>query len=114
MLYAENGVDVQANDAYVIGDFPRKLMKTAALTAINATSFESARSSLQQSMNIGKLKNLPKTHSPTELLRAFGQAHPRLHRDLCSGAGLRLQRRDSEIMRSVLHRLTSQHCSQRH
>ncbi len=104
MLYAEKGVDLGHADPYIIGAIPRKLMKTAALTAINANNFDGARGSLQYAMNLG---TLPKSHSPAELLRAFADAHPQLHGDLWSGAGIRLQRRDSEIMRFILHRLTN-------
>lgn len=108
MLYADKGVDLRDGDPYIIGDIPRKLMKPAALTAINANDFESARSSLQQSINVGRLMEQPKTHSPTKLLRAFEHSHPLLKDDLWSGAGLRLQYRDSEICKDVLHEMTSQ------
>lgn len=103
MLYADEGINPQG-DAYQIDGFERRAMKTAALIAINAENFRSARNCLQQRANWGEIPKIP---TPSETLNAFAEAHPQLRKHLWSGVGLRLQNRDSELAHHILSQTTA-------
>ena len=102
MLLADENVEFHG-DAYSIGEIDRKLMKTAVLVAINAGTFAAAKRALHQKMNHSEI---PRTHSPDELIDAFEKQHPELRKYLCSGVGLELQCRDSELILQVLADMT--------
>ncbi len=121
MLYAVEGIQLRPRpyDPYtiVIPEVPemRSIIKTLLLTVLNANSEESAINAMNESMaELAKKKDVSArdlklikaidAHSPNwaTLIDRLGTAHPDLARYFCSGAGLMLQRLDSEIMRQAL------------
>lgn len=121
MLYAVEGKQLPPKpyDPYtaVIPEVPemRPIIKTLLLTVLNANSEKSAIDAMEDSMDELareeyvserdlKLIRAIDEHEPDwgTLIDRLGAAHPDLACYFCSGAGLMLQRLDSEIMREAL------------
>lgn len=123
MLYATQGLQLDF-DPYdtVAPKEMRPIIKKLLLTVLNADSEKSAVQSMQQQIRelAGKrevsqreLKFIQAVDNNRpdwqELIDALKEAHGPIRNYFCSGAGLALQRLDSEIMRSALHSLAEQH-----
>ena len=104
MLYAESSLPLP-DDCHQIDGWPRKLVKIATFTLINAKTEKSARLSIAHNdcMSIlaepGSQEALAVTH---KLMRAIKRKHAAIAHHLHSDAGARLMRKDSDIAEAVM------------
>lgn len=93
-------------DPYAILDeaeAPRKAMKIASLTALNAANRKSAISAINKELRNGDFEGVRVT--PSEILDAFRARHPRLGDMVYAGAGTRLQFNESRITEYITSEL---------
>lgn len=121
MLYAVEGRQI-TGDPYnaVAPKALRPVVKKLLLTVLNASSIGEAASAMRQQIIVLRNKPFLKERDLT-FLRAYYRyhpdwivlierlinAHPVIRSYFCTGAGLFLQRLDSEIMRNVLSKLAA-------
>lgn len=122
MLYALEGRQISGDPYHAVAPTSlRPVVKKLLLTVLNASSTgEAANSMTNQVLSLKRrpflkardLKFLRAcdAHRPDwhDLISRLKEAHPAIEKYFCSGAGLYLQRVDSEIMRNVLVRLAAE------
>lgn len=107
MLYAESGLPLP-DDCHDIQGWPRKLVKVATFTLINAKTEKKARLSIAHNdvMQLlavpGSQEALAVTH---KLMKAIKSKHAAIAHHLHSDAGARLMRKDSDIAEAVMAEL---------
>jgi hypothetical protein len=106
MLYHMEGIDYQ-DDAYEICEGPdlRATYKAVALVGINAKDDRSAYGAIREELEDRGIP-LPAGEKPlVRLVNTFRDAHKPIAKYLFSDIGLKLQKKDSDIMNSILMRL---------
>lgn len=116
MLYAQEGMQI-TQDPYscIASDELRPVVKKLLLTALNARSIPEAVNSMNHQLYAMRKKPVLKErdikflsayyHSRPDwrfLIERLQAAHPAIAHYFCTGAGIYLQRLDSEIMRNIL------------
>jgi len=104
MLYAEAKLPLP-RDVYAIDGWPRKLVKVATFTLINAKNESSARFSIANSDLMAKLAEPGSQDAIAKaaaLIKAIKRKHEPIRDQLHSDAGARLMRLDSIIAESVM------------
>ncbi len=103
MLYAQEGIPLGEEDPYVIGNWPRKLVKRAVMSLINAKDEKEAVGVVCDPRDGAVALTGPGAHVRARnliediKLRHAPVAH-RFHRD----QGIRLMRQDSELVVAIL------------
>ena len=104
MLYAESGLPLP-DDCHQIDGWPRKLVKVATFTMINAKTEKSARMAIAHNEAIRSLAE-PGTQEAIrithKLMKAIKAKHRPIQQHLHSHAGARLMRKDSDIAEAVM------------
>ncbi len=100
LLYAMVGKEIDG-DAYVIAGWDRSLVKTALNTLINAENQLAALRSIARQIGGGGA-----FERASNLIRSIEGKHPAISEYFGSGAGLKMQRIDSDMAEQVLLRLT--------
>jgi len=103
MLYAEAGTPMDGDPYDLHGRWPRKLVKQAFNTLVNAYSGMAAVRSIAQ--RIGGERAYAKTRA---LVCELERKHNRIAHLFYTGAGLRLQRRDSDMAERILLKLADE------
>lgn len=107
MLYAEAGLPLP-RDCHDISGWPRKLVKVATFTLINATTEKAARMSIAHSEHLGELAEPGSQDAigkARALIEAIKNRHAPIAGQLHSDAGARLMRKDSDIAEAVMAEL---------
>ena len=110
LCYLSEGWDID-QDPYQVGNYRREVIKAVLNTAINAEDFESAIDSLLDCRRKRKrpsdwpFKGNGAREKADRALRAVMKAHPLIAKYFCSGAGLKFQRLDSDLMIRILQDL---------
>ena len=111
LMYAEKNHRLK-KDAYsfsLAGDNPfgRKELKTIVLVAINADDEGSAIKAIRK--NLRDVTNLSFTDKHIkDAINAFRSEHPLISDQLCSGIGIKLMKRDSDIAEKVIEKFTKE------
>lgn len=103
MLYHMEGIDYQ-DDPYTVCEGPemRATYKTVALVSINAKDNRSAYGAIREELEDRAIP-LPAGEKPlVRLVNTFRDAHKPIAKYLFSDIGLKLQKKDSDIMNSIL------------
>jgi hypothetical protein len=100
LLAARLGVDLGPRDIYAVDGWPRPIVKTAFQVLVNAETMHAGIGAI--SLEMGSFRERARA---VECAEAIKRRHPQFSPAFGSGAGLRLQRTDSEIAEDVLHRL---------
>ena len=98
MLYAEIGLSLP-KDPYLIPNIQRSVVKVAFNTLINASTFDSAIRSMLDCRDKPAgwpFRGCGSGEKVSQLLEFIVNSHPKIKSSFGSGAGLRLQRKDSE------------------
>jgi hypothetical protein len=106
MLYHMEGIDYQ-DDPYTVCEGPemRATYKAVALVSINAKDDRSAYGAIREELKDSGIP-LPACGKPlVRLVNTFREAHKPIAKYLFSDVGLELQKKDSDIMNSILMRL---------
>jgi hypothetical protein len=104
MLYHQRGMDITI-DPYdgIEGPEPRKIKKTALLTAINAKTDEKAVQGIRKRLIRMGIRGEPlKNPAIYDLLARVKKAHPYIADDIGSDKGVGLQNIDSDIAENIL------------
>ncbi|MEX3316658.1 hypothetical protein [Sulfitobacter sp. PS-8MA] len=107
MLYAEAGLPLP-RDCHDLPGWPRKLVKVATFTLINATNEMAARMSIAHSEHLGELAEPGSQEAigkARALIEAIKHRHAPIAGQLHSDAGARLMRKDSDIAEAVMAEL---------
>lgn len=97
MLFAEKGLQLD-RDIYVLPGFDRDIGKAAFNIAVNAKSYHSAVNALREATG------LPYTDC-IEIMNAMIESIPEIDEFLFSDIGIKLHKKDSEIILDVVERL---------
>jgi hypothetical protein len=104
MLYHQRGMDI-TTDPYggIEGPEPRKIKKTALLTAINAETDKEAVQGIRRRLIRMGIRGEPlKNPAIYDLLARVTKAHPYIAEDIGSDKGIGLQNIDSDIAENIL------------
>jgi hypothetical protein len=110
ILYAEAGAPLPA-DCYTIDGWPRKLVKVAVLTLINASTIHKARHSIAHSAPMAELVEQGGQEAlrrADALIRDIKRAHHPIAGAFHSDAGARLMLVDAEMAVTVMHLMLAQ------
>ena len=89
-------------DFYTIGGTPRELVKQATVVLLNAKNEASAKRSIAQKIDSTRRPNRQAFEAAAELIEAIRSARPEIVPFICTGAGLELMRRDSDVTLNIL------------
>jgi len=103
MLYAQAGVTLGDEDPYIVGDWPRKLVKRATMALINARGEDEAVGVICDSRDGSAALTGPGARDRARKLiedikRRHAPVAHRFHQD----QGIKLMRQDSELVTSIL------------
>ena len=107
MLYVEAN-QPPPKDCHEIPGWPRKLVKVATFTLINATNEKSARMSIAHNDRMADLAepgSQEAIRKARDLIEAIKRRHAPIAKKLHSDAGARLMRKDSDIAEAVMAEL---------
>lgn len=102
LFYALAGAEPDG-DAYTVGDWPRKLAKVAFNVIINATSYPSALGAVAD--KIEDMTGRPDRQAAAALIADMKQRHERIAPLFHTGAGIYMQRVDSDLAVAILQEL---------
>ena len=109
LLYNEVGIDyaLKKEDPYEIPGYPkseqhRNLFKKLLLSAINAKTKDLARKALQEDINYNPTDFPDETPDLLKVIDDFREHHEPIKNYLCTGEGLRLMYKDSQIAELVM------------
>lgn len=107
LLYAEVGAPVP-DDCYIIGNWPRSLVKRGLLVLINARNWHSARSAIAYCDDMAVLEPFDRQDAlqfASRLIANIKARHRPIAKFFHSDAGARLMRKDSDLAAAILARL---------
>jgi hypothetical protein len=110
ILYAESGAPMP-NDCYELTGWPRKLVKVAVLTLINAPTIHKARYSIAHNDRMAELAEPGSQEALSradQLIRDIKRLHKPIAKSFHSDAGARLMRIDAALAETVMNIMLAQ------